>query len=430
MPVMHHLPFNYNNLVINLVVPGSYNYKNPPENDWLPDRYKEIEDEYESLENKKDCSIYIFSVRPKNWDNEKPLIKIARKLINGKFIDITGFENFDFYTSENITTLLNEVLKVEGIKYFTNKVLVTYGHSSGYYFFGHKNPDKQRLHNDLEYPKMSTIIDPMIVFIKGLFLRRSTKNVPQQIPTNYDETPCISANTLARGINNSVIKKFDAIILGGCNMQNIDVQSTLKNCCNFLIASQTFLPVKAYQFKSIISNRTTINFDHCKSIIAESNRHLGIGGTGISIVNTEYLEPLIKSINKINKYLTSNFDDLKQTIVNTRNSIEYINGGNEIYSIDLFEFYIKLFRNYALWPEDIQTEFENLFDKIKVRVVYVQNLYAHSGLSGMCIYFPETKEEYYEGAHANNIIYGPSPMTNSYFSENSSWGEFLKILYY
>jgi hypothetical protein len=415
---------NYNNLIINLIVPGHFD-PNTKEYVWLKSEYDKIEEEYLSKKSLQDCSIFIFSLHTENWNPSGEIKLFVKKLIDSKFISVSNFDGLVFNNVENIKSIIN--IATEN-KVYTNKVLVTYGHSSGYYIFGDTNPDETTFQGNHNISNFKNYFKPLIHIISNLtqnLFSKKEDNLLQQNTNEKLDLPCISANTLAEAIENSSIGKFNLIVLANCNMQNIDVISTLSPYTNFIIASQTFVPIKAFSFGDLINNHNKIDFAFCKKVIKDSHNYLGDNDTAISMIQTKDVQALVNSTKKIIDYLVTNYYLLEKVITSSRNKIPYINGSKDVYSIDLFHWIKELF-NETTWPDNIKQIFEDVTD-LTDKIVYVNQLHNQNNLFGICIYFPRFKKEYND--INNGVLYGNETLTNSYFSKNTQWFKLLKMVH-
>jgi Clostripain family len=425
---------NFNNLILNFVVPGDRDQDNLSGDVWLKDMYDEIESEYLNSKNLKDCDIYIFSFRPENWNNESPLYFYVRKLQDNAFTDVTNFVYPNFFKPKNIQAIIDYIL---GAKFFsyTNRLLVIYGHSTGYYFFGNQMSDTSQFResNLKRVSALGRIINPLALGFKNvinkfLTLDKKQKNNFRKIAKN--EIPSITPNTLAEGIRKSRIGSFDLIVMANCNMQNMDVVSTLSPYARYIVSSQTFLSVKAFNFSTFISNSKRIDFSFCKDIIKKSNIQGDILNVGISALDLSELDSIVEQLNLINKYIIEHINELIDDLIVARKGVPYISGQEDVYSIDLLRWYQSLLKLiYKKIPPNVIANFQKLVDLIKENV-YINDAFNENHQYGLLIYFPLSRDEYTNQDGKNsNIIYGSDVYTNSSFSKKSNWKVFLDLFF-
>ncbi|MCX8095400.1 MAG: clostripain-related cysteine peptidase [Caldisericia bacterium] len=172
-------------------------------------------------------------------------------------------------------------------------------------------------------------------------------------------------------------RKIDILMFDACFMQSIEVSYELRNFVDYIIGSQTYVPLDGFPYDDIFNNISKINDKNlipqviAKEIAESYFDSYNFGSQGkeeiqISVINTKETEKLLS-------FLKENLNKIKNkdSLINLRKN--YLIPLNNKY-VDFFEFY----KNY--FPEILHYKDELiLIDKNSFKI----------NLSGASFYFPE-----------------------------------------
>ncbi len=433
--------FNYNNLIINLIVPGPGPNPEPKKNDkqvgsWFKKAYEQMEKEYIASA-KDDCRIYIILVRTINWKNDEQLVLEVKKLVknelnNYEFVIIETMNNVNFDKSKNITNLINKILDND-IFYYTNSSLIICGHSDGYFLFTDKKIDKSLALEDSKDLDQTNILKiyNKLVNITNTIISRNPKVNEVLADKTITKIPAITPNTLQLGIKNSKLKNLDLLIMCSCNIQNLDVIYTLSSCAKYIVGSEQSISIEPNIFKNVISNKKKIDFQFVNDLVDSSySTHKELEDkTGISSIeiNSKFYE-FKTNLNELISFLTSNYTSFRSVLKTARENIDYVSSGEDFkYYIDLF-YWLKCLRNELSSTKKNLILIE-LIEKIflkKSNFIYMNELYKDFYTFGLTIYYPKNKIDY-KNTDNNSYIYCPeNSLLKSQFSETTKWKLFLK----
>lgn len=199
-------------------------------------------------------------------------------------------------------------------------------------------------------------------------------------------------------VYNSKKRKVDILIFDACFMQTIEISYELKDYTDYIIASQTYVPLDGFPYDDIFNKISKSNFsilDIGKEIVKAYFESYNNGSQGDEKV----------SISMVQTSKSTEISNLTKSFVQKKEGFDNVLSLRNNYLIPLNEKYVDY---YGFFSNLLDKESLNLLNNIMSKYVILNLNSFNENLYGFSIYFPP----YY------------LPINLSFFSE-SYWESFL-----